>query len=82
LAHRKATTQAEPQRGAEGIGKVTRSRTMLDAPPRKPELLPRWLNEHGANVIITGNLARRAHDLFSQQGIRVVLGAPWNRRTT
>ena len=39
-------------------------------------MLPSWLAEKGANIIITGGMGRRAQDLFSQHGIEVVIGAP------
>ncbi len=57
-------------------GKTTEAKTTLPAPPHEPGLLPRWLHEQGANVIIAGGMGRRAQDLFTQHGIRVVIGAP------
>ncbi len=39
-------------------------------------MLPRWLNEQGANVIIAGGIGHRAISLFDQAGIKVVAGAP------
>ncbi len=47
----------------------------LPAPDHQPGLLPRWLNEHGADVIIAGGMGMRARTLFAQHGIRVVIGA-------
>ncbi len=49
---------------------------MVPAPPHQPGLLPGWLNERGANVIIAGGMGARAQTLFAQQGIAVVVGAP------
>jgi predicted Fe-Mo cluster-binding NifX family protein len=49
--------------------------SMLEAPPHQPGLLPRWLGEHGATVIIAGGMGQRAQDLFTQQNIEVVVGA-------
>jgi ATP-binding protein involved in chromosome partitioning len=46
------------------------------APPHQPGLLPRWLAEQGATVIIAGGMGGRAQQLFDQSGIRVVIGAP------
>ncbi len=46
------------------------------APPHEPGLLPRWLAERQATVIIAGGMGQRAQDLFAQQGIQVVVGAP------
>lgn len=48
----------------------------VDAPPHQPGLLPRWLTEHGANVIIAGGMGGRAKDLFAGHGIEVIVGAP------
>lgn len=47
----------------------------LPAPPHQPGLLPEWLQQHGADVIIAGGMGRRAQALFAQTGIEVVLGA-------
>ena len=46
------------------------------APPHPPGLLPRWLAEQGANVIIAGGMGQRAQMLFDESGIQVVVGAP------
>jgi Mrp family chromosome partitioning ATPase/predicted Fe-Mo cluster-binding NifX family protein len=48
----------------------------LEPPPHEPGLLPRWLAERGARVIIAGGMGQRAQDLFTEQGIAVVVGAP------
>ena len=48
----------------------------IDAPPHEPGLLPGWLAERGANLIIAGGMGQRAQGLFTQQGIEVVVGAP------
>ncbi|HUS46716.1 MAG TPA: iron-sulfur cluster carrier protein MrpORP [Phycisphaerae bacterium] len=51
--------------------------TDLQAPPaHEPGVLPRWLREQGAEVILAGGMGSRAQDLFGQMGIRVVVGAP------
>lgn len=46
------------------------------APPHQPGLLPRWLSELGADMIIAGGMGNRAQMLFANQGIEVVVGAP------
>lgn len=48
----------------------------LAAPPHQPGLLPQWLQEHGADLIIAGGIGRRAQALFADSGIEVLLGAP------
>ena len=47
----------------------------LESPPHQPGLLPRWLAEKGANVIIAGGMGQRAQNLFTEQNILVVVGA-------
>lgn len=46
------------------------------APPHEPGMLPRWLHEQGAEVIIASGMGPRAQQLFAQNGITVVVGAP------
>jgi ATP-binding protein involved in chromosome partitioning len=48
----------------------------LEAPPHEPGLLPKWLAERGANLIIAGGMGQRAQDLFCKSGIEVIVGAP------
>jgi predicted Fe-Mo cluster-binding NifX family protein len=48
----------------------------LKAPPHEPGLLPTWLAERGANLIIAGGMGQRAQDLFRENGIKVIVGAP------
>lgn len=49
---------------------------MVDAPEHQPGLLPPWLAERGAKVIIAGGMGSRAQTLFAEQGIQVIVGAP------
>jgi predicted Fe-Mo cluster-binding NifX family protein len=55
--------------------KVILSREDVEAPPHQPGLLPAWLAEKGAHVIIAGGMGQRARHGFSQHGITVVVGA-------
>ena len=48
----------------------------IPAPDHQPGLLPKWLAERGATVIIAGGMGSRAQQLFAEQGIKVVVGAP------
>ncbi len=50
--------------------------SLLTPPPHEPGVLPRWLNEQGANLIIAGGMGQRAQMLFAQNEIQVVVGAP------
>jgi ATP-binding protein involved in chromosome partitioning len=48
----------------------------IKAPVHEPGLLPKWLAERGANLIIAGGMGQRAQDLFCEHGIQVLIGAP------
>jgi predicted DNA-binding protein (UPF0251 family)/predicted Fe-Mo cluster-binding NifX family protein len=47
----------------------------LDAPPHEPGLLPKFLGEQNASVIITGGMGQKAIELFKDQSVEVILGA-------
>jgi predicted Fe-Mo cluster-binding NifX family protein/MinD-like ATPase involved in chromosome partitioning or flagellar assembly len=55
-------------------GKTIAGVEYLTPPPHEPGVLPRWLSEQGANVIIAGGMGQRAQMLFDQCGIDVVVG--------
>ncbi|MEN7973762.1 MAG: NifB/NifX family molybdenum-iron cluster-binding protein [Verrucomicrobiota bacterium] len=48
----------------------------LDPPPHEPGVLPHWLAQQGADMIIAGGMGQRAQALFEAQDIAVVVGAP------
>jgi predicted Fe-Mo cluster-binding NifX family protein len=52
------------------------TREDVPAPPHEPGLLPAWLAERGAEMIIAGGMGQRAQDLFAGQGIEVMVGVP------
>lgn len=56
---------------------ITR-REFIASPEHQPGLLPVWLAQQGASVVIAGGMGPRAVELFHQQGINVVLGAMEN----
>lgn len=56
-------------------GEITH-KEMVAAPPHEPGLLPRWLAEKGVKLVIAGGMGGRARDLFTEQQITVVTGAP------
>ncbi len=55
--------------------KTITNRQLLDPPPHEPGVLPRWLHEQGANIIIAGGMGQRAQSLFAENDIKVVVGA-------
>ncbi|WED23822.1 NifB/NifX family molybdenum-iron cluster-binding protein [Vibrio sp. JC009] len=52
------------------------NRNDIDAPPHEPGLLPRWLGEREVDLVITGGMGQKAKQLFDQQSIKVIVGAP------
>ncbi len=56
-------------------GKVV-DKQMLTPPAHEPGVIPKWVSEQGANLIIAGGMGQRAQGLFGQYGIDVVTGAP------
>ena len=65
-----ALVEADPQeRKILGVETLT-------PPAHEPGVLPRWLHEQGANIIIAGGMGQRAQQLFAQNDIEVVVGAP------
>ena len=53
-----------------------KAKTMHTPPPHEPGVLPKWLHEMGAHIIIAGGMGSRAQQLFTENGIKVVTGAP------
>ena len=50
------------------------SKETLVPPPHEPGVLPKWLHDQGANVIIAGGMGARVLELFAQNNIKVVVG--------
>ncbi|MCY6371772.1 NifB/NifX family molybdenum-iron cluster-binding protein [Clostridium ganghwense] len=48
---------------------------MVPNPGHKPGFLPVFLKEQNADVIIAGGMGATAQELFTQNGIKVVVGA-------
>ncbi len=59
----------------ESEKKVVKIKNLIP-PPHEPGLLPRWLAQQGANLVIAGGMGQRAKQLFEQAGIEVIVGAP------
>jgi len=47
----------------------------IPAPEHQPGLLPKWLSEKGASVIIAGGMGPMAQQLFGENGVKVIIGA-------
>ena len=55
--------------------KILASET-VDAPPHEPGLLPAWLAEKGAELVLAGGMGGRAIQIFAGHGIEVIVGVP------
>ena len=58
-------------------GEISKVINRKDVTPPAPEpgVLPKWLHENNVSVIIAGGMGQRAQQLFTQDGIKVVIGA-------
>jgi len=56
--------------------RLIKSTEMVTPPPHEPGVLPAWLSQMGCNLIIAGGMGGRAIELFRQNGVDVVIGAP------
>jgi len=54
------------------------SQELVEPPPHEPGVLPKWLSGLHVELIIAGGMGRRAQQLFAQNNIDVVVGAPDN----
>ncbi len=50
------------------------TRSDLVPPPHEPGVLPRWIKEQGATVVLAGGMGKRAQELFTQNGVMVYTG--------
>lgn len=46
----------------------------ITGPEHAPGILPPWVAEQGATLILAGGMGVRAQELFEEQGIKVILG--------
>lgn len=61
---------------ADPDSKKIMSREDVAPPPHEPGLYPSWLAERGATHIIAGGMGQNARNLFAQNKIDVIVGAP------
>jgi predicted Fe-Mo cluster-binding NifX family protein len=53
-----------------------KSQELVLPPAHEPGVLPRWLSGLNVELVITGGMGQRAQQLFNQNQIEVVIGAP------
>ena len=56
--------------------KKIKSQELVDPPAHEPGILPKWLSGLHVNLVIAGGMGQRAQQLFAQNQIEVVVGAP------
>ncbi|MHA1681266.1 MAG: NifB/NifX family molybdenum-iron cluster-binding protein [Promethearchaeota archaeon] len=49
-------------------------KTIVDNPGHSTGMIPRFMDELGVNVMISGGMGRRAIEFFNQFGIQTILG--------
>ena len=61
---------------ADSDTKDIKSQELVDPPAHEPGVLPKWLSGLHVNLVIAGGMGQRAQQLFAQNQIEVVVGAP------
>ena len=61
---------------ADSDTKNIKSQELVDPPAHEPGALPKWLSGLQVNLVIAGGMGQRAQQLFAQNQIEVVVGAP------
>jgi len=61
---------------ADTEAKKILGRKDLVPPPHEPGVIPKWLAEQGANVILAGGMGQRAQMIFEENKIHVMVGMP------
>ncbi len=59
--------------------KNIQSQELVLPPAHEPGVLPKWLSGLHVELIIAGGMGRRAQQLFAENNINVVVGAPDNQ---
>lgn len=53
-------------------------KTIIDAPPHQPGMLPAFLHQKGVNYVICGGMGPKAQNLFRGMNIEPVIGVTGN----
>ena len=61
--------------------KSVKSKELITPPANQPGVLPQWLTGLQVELIIAGGMGQRAQQLFTQNQIEVVVGAPEEKPT-
>lgn len=49
---------------------------MQTPPEHEPGLYPRWVKAQGGTLVIGGGMGQKARNLFAENGVEVIVGAP------
>ena len=55
--------------------KVVAERTIVP-PEHEPGLYPKWVKAQGGDMVIGGGMGPKARNLFAENGVEVIVGAP------
>lgn len=58
--------------------KQIKDKKLVTPPPHEPGILPPWIRQQGADIVITGGMGSRAQGLFRAEGVKVITGARGN----
>ncbi|MBI9016976.1 MAG: NifB/NifX family molybdenum-iron cluster-binding protein [Phycisphaerae bacterium] len=56
--------------------KTIGQREDLTPPAHEPGVLPKWIGDLGVDLVIAGGMGQRAQQLFEQNNVMVLVGAP------
>jgi len=56
--------------------KAVISKTTMKPPRHEPGVIPRWVSEQGATLVLAGGMGGQAIHLFNQAGVKVLTGCP------
>ena len=54
-------------------GKLTKTENLVP-PPHEPGVIPNWLAQQGATVVLVGGMGERAQDILQSRGVAVICG--------
>ena len=52
------------------------SKEEIVPPEHVPGIMPPWVKEQGASLVLAGGMGGRAQDLFIEQGLKIIVGCP------
>ena len=65
-------------KGEQDTKKIITDRTEVIPPAHEPGILPKWIKGQGVDLVLAGGIGQKAQELFSQSGVKVVVGVTEN----